>query len=91
MSLTSEENNILDIKVLQKDRRRSSAGYPFKTFDEMCTETVAKNWLIKGVLARGRRQHGLRLQAARSLRCWRKRRSALQVGSTGRASGTGAP
>ena len=30
-----------------------SKGYPFKTFDEMFGETAAKNWLIKGVLAKG--------------------------------------
>jgi AAA domain len=53
MSLTPDENNILDIKTRQIDRRRSSAGYPFKTFDEMSGETAAKNWLIKGVLAKG--------------------------------------
>jgi AAA domain len=53
MSLTPDENNILDIKTRQIDRRRGSAGYPFKTFDEMSGETAAKNWLIKGVLARG--------------------------------------
>src|SRR6476660_9879235 len=53
MSLTPEENKILDIKMLQKERRKSSAGYPFKTFDEMALDTAAKNWLIKGVLAKG--------------------------------------
>jgi AAA domain len=53
MSLTPDENNILDIKTRQIDRRRSSAGYPFKTFDEMSGETAAKNWLIKGILAKG--------------------------------------
>ncbi|MFY9953198.1 AAA family ATPase [Bradyrhizobium sp.] len=30
-----------------------SRGYPFKTFDEMSGETAAKNWLVKGVLAKG--------------------------------------
>jgi AAA domain len=53
MSLAPEENKILDIKTLQIDRRRSSAGYPFKTFDEMSGETAAKNWLVKGILAKG--------------------------------------
>jgi hypothetical protein len=53
MSLTPEENNILDIKVLQKDRLQNSTGYPFKPFHEMSGETAAKNWLIKGVLAKG--------------------------------------
>jgi hypothetical protein len=31
----------------------TSKGYPFKTFDEMSGEEVAKRWLIKGILARG--------------------------------------
>ena len=53
ISLAPEENKILDIKTLQIDRRRNSAGYPFKTFDEMSGETAAKNWLIKGILAKG--------------------------------------
>jgi hypothetical protein len=51
--MTPDENKILDIKTLQIDRRRNSAGYPFKTFEEMACDTPAKNWLIKGVLARG--------------------------------------
>lgn len=53
MNLTPDENKILDLKTLQRDRRQTSAGYPFKTFEEMSGETAAKNWLIKGVLARG--------------------------------------
>ena len=47
------ENVVLDIAVVQKDRAQASKGYPFKTFDEMAWEPVAKRWLIKGVLARG--------------------------------------
>jgi hypothetical protein len=47
------ENAVLDIAVVQKDRAQASKGYPFKTFDEMAWEAVAKRWLIKGVLARG--------------------------------------
>jgi AAA domain len=38
-------------KVVQKDQ--TSQGYPFKTFDEMALESVAKRWLIKGIFARG--------------------------------------
>jgi hypothetical protein len=53
VSLTTDESNILDIRALQKDRHKASAGYPFKTFDEMALDTPAKNWLIKGVLAKG--------------------------------------
>ena len=41
------------LKALQIDRRRTSAGYPFKTFEQMACDTPAKTWLIKGVLARG--------------------------------------
>lgn len=37
----------------QADRREASAGYYFKTFDEMACEPTAKRWLIKGVFARG--------------------------------------
>jgi hypothetical protein len=51
--MTPDENNILDLKALQIDRRRTSAGYPFKTFEEMACDTPAKTWLVKGVLARG--------------------------------------
>ena len=51
--MTPDQKKILDIKTLQIDRRRNSAGYPFKTFEEMACDTPAKNWLIKGVLARG--------------------------------------
>jgi len=47
------ENVVLDIAVIQKDRAQASKGYPFKTFDEMAWEEVGKRWLIKGVLARG--------------------------------------
>lgn len=49
----SPENIASDIIILQKDRAQTSRGYPFKTFDEMAGESVAKRWLIKGVLARG--------------------------------------
>jgi hypothetical protein len=35
------------------DRAETLKGYPFKTFDEMSGEEIAKRWLIKGVLARG--------------------------------------
>src|SRR3954452_1998051 len=51
--MSPEENNILDMKTRQLDRRGSSVGYPFKTFEEMALDTPAKNWLIKRVLARG--------------------------------------
>jgi AAA domain len=47
------ENQALDIKAVQKDRVASMTGYPFVTFDEMDVESPAKQWLIKGILARG--------------------------------------
>jgi hypothetical protein len=35
------------------DRAQTSKGYKFKTFDDMSGETAAKNWLIKGIFAKG--------------------------------------
>jgi RecA-family ATPase len=49
---TVAENNILDIKSLQKDRAATQRGYPFVTFDEMDIERTDKQWLIKNILAR---------------------------------------
>ncbi len=49
----SAVNNILDLKGQLIDRRRNAAIYPFKTFDEMFVDPVSKNWLIKGILAKG--------------------------------------
>ena len=51
--MTPSENRALDIKIVQKDRAQTAGGYPFKTFDEMACEEIAKRWLIKGVFARG--------------------------------------
>jgi hypothetical protein len=51
--LTPDENRVLDIRALQRDRAETSSGYKFKTFDEMAVESVAKRWLIKNVFARG--------------------------------------
>lgn len=51
--ISPRENQALDIKVLQRDRAATSRGYRFKTFDEMAIEPPAKQWLIKGILARG--------------------------------------
>src|SRR5258708_7022474 len=47
------DNQLRDIKVMQRDRSQTSSGYPFKTFDEMAHEPAAKRWLIKGIFARG--------------------------------------
>ena len=51
--LSVVENQSLDIKTVQKDRAQTMRGYPFVTFDEMDVELPAKQWLIKGILARG--------------------------------------
>jgi hypothetical protein len=51
--MSPAENNILDIKILQRDRAESSSCYQYKTFDELSAEPVAKRWLIKGIFARG--------------------------------------
>lgn len=47
------ENQALDIKAIQKDRAQTMSGYPFVTFDEMDADPPAKQWLIKGIFARG--------------------------------------
>ena len=47
------ENQVLDIKVVQKDRAATMPGYRLVTFDEMEVAPPAKQWLIKGILARG--------------------------------------
>ena len=44
-------NNILDLPAIQQER--AAIGYPFKTFDEMSGEEVAKRHIIKGIFARG--------------------------------------
>lgn len=46
-------DNVLDIITMQQDRAKVSRGYKFKTVAEMTAFPVNKNWLIKGVLARG--------------------------------------
>ena len=51
--LPADVNKALDIKIVQQDRANSMAGYRFVTFDEMDVEAPAKNWLIKGIFARG--------------------------------------
>jgi RecA-family ATPase len=47
--MTPSENNALDFPIVRQER----PGYPFKTFDEMAGETVAKRHIIKGIFARG--------------------------------------
>jgi AAA domain len=51
--LSAVANNVLDIKIVQKDRAETMRGYPFVTFDEMEADAPAKQWLIKNILARG--------------------------------------
>ena len=48
-----DENKVLDIKVIQKDRAEMMPGYRLVTFDEMEVDPPAKQWLIKGIFARG--------------------------------------
>jgi len=47
------QNKILDIKIVQQDRAATMPGYRLVTFDEMEADPSAKQWLIKGILARG--------------------------------------
>jgi hypothetical protein len=47
------DNNVLDIKAIQKDRAETMPGYRLVTFDEMDVDSPAKQWLVKGILARG--------------------------------------
>jgi hypothetical protein len=51
--LSAVENLALDIKAVQQDRAQTLRGYPFETFDEMETDSPAKQWLIKNIIARG--------------------------------------
>jgi AAA domain-containing protein len=51
-TLVPDDNRALDIKVIQKDRAATMPGYRLVTFDEMEVDPPAKQWLIKGILAR---------------------------------------
>ncbi len=51
--LSPQENQALDIKIVQADRAATLRGYRFVTFDEMEIDPPAKQWLIKGIIARG--------------------------------------
>ena len=42
-----------DIKIVQRDRAQTSNGYKFQTAAEMSAMPIKKDWLIKGVFARG--------------------------------------
>jgi hypothetical protein len=48
-----DDNQALDAKVVQLDRAKSAQGYKFQTAAEMSAMPVKKDWLIKGVFARG--------------------------------------
>ena len=52
-TLAPDDNRVLDIKIIQKDRAATMPGYRLVTFDEMEVDPPAKRWLIKGILARG--------------------------------------
>lgn len=47
------DTKALDIKTIQKDRAETMPGYRLVTFDEMEVDPPAKQWLIKGIFARG--------------------------------------
>jgi AAA domain-containing protein len=49
----NDENRMLDANVVQLDRAKSTHGYRFQTAAEMSAMPVKKDWLIKGVFARG--------------------------------------
>jgi hypothetical protein len=51
--MSPSENNVLDIIGAQQERAKTTRGYKFKTMAEMTAAPINKNWLIKGVLARG--------------------------------------
>lgn len=48
-----DDNRALDIKIIQRDRAATMPGYRLVTFDEMEIDPPAKQWLIKGIFARG--------------------------------------
>src|SRR5674476_704730 len=51
--IRDQPDNVHDIITAQQDRAKLSRCYKFKTVAEMFATSVNKNWLIKGVLARG--------------------------------------
>jgi hypothetical protein len=53
MNSAPDENRILDAKVVQLDRAKAAQGYKFQTAAEMSAMPVKKDWLIKGIFARG--------------------------------------
>jgi len=48
-----KDNRQLDAEIVRMDRAKTFRGYPFVTFDEMDLESPAKQWLVKGIFARG--------------------------------------
>src|SRR5436190_3640014 len=51
--MTPAGNNVLDIVGLETDRNRTAQGYKFQTVAEMSAAPIAKDWMIKGIFARG--------------------------------------
>jgi hypothetical protein len=49
----SPENKILDMQILRHDRNQTAQGYKFQTVAEMSVAPITKDWLIKGIFARG--------------------------------------
>lgn len=50
--IPADENKILDIRTMQRDRA-SNAAYSYKAMDELVAEPPEKKSLIKGIIARG--------------------------------------
>jgi AAA domain len=51
--MTPSENRVLELHDRQRDRNQTTQGYKFQTVAEMSAAPVSKDWLIKGVFARG--------------------------------------
>jgi AAA domain len=52
-AVAPDDNRALDIRIVQQDRTATMPGYRLVTFDEMEVDPPAKQWLVKGILARG--------------------------------------
>jgi len=51
--MTPAENKVLELHDIQRERNRAAQGYKFQTVAEMSAMPPAKDWLIKGIFARG--------------------------------------
>jgi AAA domain len=53
MNVVEMSNTALDAIAARKDREKAAQGYRFQTVAEMSAAPVEKDWLIKGIFARG--------------------------------------